>query len=203
VPGEPADCVEITDVERSIENLAGFLRALQDIAFDGAREDAPVNAGRGTPLRQLSDGFAERLRLVEDRVDAKRVQNVWDVAVGAPEWQGPAVWLHADLHPANVLVSGGAITGVIDFGEMCVGDPAVDLASAWMLLPAGAESGFFDAYGGVDQAMIDRARGWVARFALALLEVGHRWEQGLPGGKQTWGPAGHRALERVFASVDL
>ncbi|HEY8720052.1 phosphotransferase [Pengzhenrongella sp.] len=29
----------------------------------------------------------------------------------------PPVWLHGDLHPANVVVSDGTLSGVIDFGE--------------------------------------------------------------------------------------
>ncbi|WP_256370990.1 phosphotransferase [Micromonospora sp. KC207] len=34
----------------------------------------------------------------------------------APGWTGPALWLHADLHPANVLTADGTLCGVIDFG---------------------------------------------------------------------------------------
>lgn len=70
---------------------------------------------------------------------------------------GPAVWLHGDLHPANVVVRDGALVGLIDFGEMCGGDPATDLSAAW-LLPDGAAGRFFDAYGDVDGATIARAR---------------------------------------------
>jgi aminoglycoside phosphotransferase (APT) family kinase protein len=46
-----------------------------------------------------------------------------------------AIWLHADLHPANVLTADGALRGVIDFGDLRVGDPALDLAAGWILLP--------------------------------------------------------------------
>ncbi len=35
--------------------------------------------------------------------------------------------------------------------------------------------------------------------ALGLIGIGQKWEQGLPGGKQTWGPAGWAALERILA----
>jgi aminoglycoside phosphotransferase (APT) family kinase protein len=54
-------------------------------------------------------------------------------------YEGPPLWLHGDLHPANLLVSRGRITGVIDFGDITSGDPAgpvggVDAASA----PCGA-----------------------------------------------------------------
>ena len=47
--------------------------------------------------------------------DVRAVRAVWDDAVSAPEWEGPRVWLHGDLHPANVVVSDGTLSGVIDF----------------------------------------------------------------------------------------
>jgi aminoglycoside phosphotransferase (APT) family kinase protein len=37
--------------------------------------------------------------------------------------------LHADLHPANLLTRDGNFCGVVDFGDMCAGDPACDLAA--------------------------------------------------------------------------
>lgn len=58
-----------------------------------------------------------------------------DEAVAAPDGEDPPVWLHGDLHPAHVVVSDGALAGVIDFGDMCAGDPAVDLAAARVLGP--------------------------------------------------------------------
>src|SRR5258708_7646775 len=42
----------------------------------------------------------------------------------APRWDGPAVWMHGDLHPANLLVTDGQLSGVLDFGLLAVGDPA-------------------------------------------------------------------------------
>ena len=49
------------------------------------------------------------------------------------EWDGPALWVHGDLHSANLIVADGSISAVIDFGDLTSGDPAVDLAVAWML----------------------------------------------------------------------
>ncbi|MCP2342258.1 phosphotransferase [Actinomadura rupiterrae] len=49
--------------------------------------------------------------------------------------------MHGDLHPANVVVSDGTLAGIVDFGDLLAGDPAWDLAAAWVLLPAGTASG--------------------------------------------------------------
>jgi aminoglycoside phosphotransferase (APT) family kinase protein len=121
-------------------------------------------------------------------------------ALAAPVWHGAARWLHGDLHPANVVVRDGMLAGVIDFGEMCAGDPATDLSAAWILLPAGAAGRFFDAYGQADEATITRARGWAVLRALGMIAIGQNGRLGRPGGKPTWEPAGYATLERVLAA---
>lgn len=161
--------------------------------------EAPVSPDRGLPLRFLARHFPEDLDPFAARVPVADLRQVWDEAVEAPEWQGPPLWLHADLHPANVVVADGTLCGVIDFGDLCAGDPATDLCAAWLLLPAGAAGRFFEAYGAADEATIRRARGWAVLRALGLIRIGQAWERGLPGGKRTWGPAGWATLERVPA----
>src|SRR5437762_10334961 len=132
---------------------------------------------------------------------AAAARRMWDGAVAAPQWDRAPSWVHGDLHPANVVVADGTLSGVIDFGELCAGDPAADLAAAWVLLPAGTAPRFLHAYGRADDAMIRRARGWAVLRALVLIRIGQQWEQGLPGGKQTWGPVGRAALERVLSAA--
>lgn len=104
-------------------------------------------------------------------------------------------------HPANVVTADGTLAGVLDFGELCAGDPAADLAAGWLLLPSGgAARRFLDTYARTDEAMIRRARGWAVLRGLHLIAIGRAGDLGLPGGKPTWGPAGRSALERVLAS---
>ena len=102
--------------------------------------------------------------------------------------------------PANVVVHEGALAGVIDFGELCVGDPANDLEAAWILLSDGAALAFFDVYRIADEATIARARGWAALRALSLIAIGVAGDQGLAVGKPTWAAGGHAALARLLAS---
>lgn len=195
VEGEPGDCAPIT-CDGAAETLAGFLQALHQ----SAPAEAPANPTRGIPLAGLRDGFTGALAAVADAASADAAREVWEKAVSAPAWQGAATWLHGDLHPANVVVRDGTLAGVIDFGEMCAGDPATDLSAAWILLPAGTEGRFFDAYGDVDEATVARARGWAVLRALHLISIGRNGRLGLPGGKPTWEPAGRAALERAVAA---
>ncbi|WP_042392085.1 aminoglycoside phosphotransferase family protein [Streptacidiphilus carbonis] len=199
VPGEPADRTPVGRGPEAADTLAGFLRALHR----PAPADAPLSPDRGIPLKAVTDGFDRGVEAVSadwaDRIDVAGMRKVWDQAVAAPEWDGPPLWIHADLHPANVVVADGTLAGVVDFGELCAGDPATDLGAAWLLLPEGAAAGFLDTYAVADEASVRRARGWALRACLGLLSVGRAGELGLPGGKPSWGPAGQAAVERVLA----
>lgn len=194
VDGEPADHVPITSPQAA-GTLAGFLRALHRTAPG----EAPASPDRGVPLATLRPDFDEWFPVVASTDVAAGVRRTWQQAVAADAWQDAPVWIHGDLHPANAVVTGGTLSGVIDFGEMCAGDPATDLAAAWLLLPNSTATRFFDAYANADEATIQRARGWAVLRAVGLIGIGQHWEQGLPGGKQTWGPAGWAALERILA----
>ena len=196
VEGEPADHTPITRPDAA-ETLAGFLAALHQ----QAPEDAPVNPARGGPLAEMHEGVIGGLGLIVDQRTADAARETWEQAVAAPVWRGTPIWLHGDLHPANVVVRDGTLAGVIDFGEMCGGDPATDLSAAWILLPGDTAARFFDNYAGADEATIVRARGWAVARALGLISIGRNGRLGLPGGRPTWEPAGWAALERAVGGL--
>ncbi|MEV4807727.1 aminoglycoside phosphotransferase family protein [Nonomuraea sp. NPDC049421] len=198
VHGEPLDLGTITRGTDAADTLARFLRALHV----QAPADAPISADRGTHPRDCTGGFESWLKEADalDDISAD-VRAVWDDAVTAGEWTGPPVWVHGDLHPANVVVADGTLAGIVDFGDVFAGDPAWDLIAAWLLLPAGTAARFFDAYARADEATIRRARGLAAMKSLFLILMGQNGDRGLPGGKPHWGPLGHAALERVLKGV--
>lgn len=148
--------------------LAGVLRALHT----PAPADAPRNPVRGTPL-------ADRDAAVRERVASGhvphggRVRAAWDDALAAPAWQGPAVWLHGDPHPGNLVVDeAGDLVAVVDFGDVTSGDPATDLATAWLTFDAGARATFRAALADVYPAgdpVWARARGWALCMGTAMV----------------------------------
>jgi hypothetical protein len=166
--------------------------------------DAPGASDFGTHPKDSRGGFEHFLEAVdlgsfgfaEDDIRA-----VWDDAAATPEWPGPRVWVHGDLHPANVVVADGTLAGIVDFGALFAGDPAWDLGAAWLLLPEGGASRFFDRYARADEATVRRARGLAVMKCLFLMLMGQNGDRGLPGGKPTWGPAGRSALGRVLNSL--
>ncbi|KUJ66816.1 phosphotransferase [Streptomyces albus subsp. albus] len=149
------------------EELAGFVAAMRSVTLPGAPK-----AYRGGPLLSQDPSTRaaiEKLRRIpEEGVDCDAAAAVWEEALRAPDWDGPPVWLHADLMPGNLLVDGGRLTAVIDFGCTGVGDPACDLFPAWNLLPAGAREVFREAVG-VDDATWIRGRGRTLSQALIAL----------------------------------
>ncbi|WP_217255063.1 aminoglycoside phosphotransferase family protein [Streptomyces sp. AC602_WCS936] len=193
VPGEPLDRSPISG-DDSAGRLADFLGALHV----PAPAEAPAGSDRGAHPKECTDGFDHFFEAVAPGDIAEGLRAVWDDAVAAPEWEGPPVWVHGDLHPANVVVSDGALSGVVDFGDLFAGDPAWDLAAAWVVLPGGAAARFFDVYAHADEGTVRRARGLAALKGLVLMLIGRNGDRGLPGGKPTWGPAGRAALDRVL-----
>lgn len=199
VPGEPLDHSSLSRGTHAADTLAAFLRALHV----EAPADAPASPDRGGHLTQHTDAVDHLLGAIDlDRIadDVRdEVRSVWEDAVTAPEWKGRPVWVHGDLHPANVVVADGTLAGVVDFGDLFAGDPAWDLAAAWVLLPEGGASLFFDTYAQADEATIRRARGLAVLKGLFLVLMGQNGDRGLPGGKPNWGPAGHAAIDRALA----
>ena len=201
VPGSPADLEPITRGEHAADVLAGFLRALHVAGPADGPADA---AGHGAHPKDSTAGlhyFLDSLDASALGSDATDLHAIWDDAAAAPAWAGAPVWVHGDLHPANVTTIDGTLAGVIDFGELFTGDPAADLAAAWVLLPAGGAGHFFAAYGRADDATIRRARGLALLKSLFLMLMGQNGDRGLPGGKPAWGPAGRAALDRVLSST--
>jgi aminoglycoside phosphotransferase (APT) family kinase protein len=167
----------------------------------------PQRAGRnrqGGPLADSGKGFAHFLKEATDRgliSDPDAVREVWDDALAAPDWTGPTLWLHGDLHPANLLTSDGNFCGVVDFGDMCAGDPACGLAACWILLPDGVIDRLHQSYSSaVDAATLRRTRGWALSKAVACVLIGDAGVHGRPGGKATWGPPADAALQRLTAT---
>jgi aminoglycoside phosphotransferase (APT) family kinase protein len=95
---------------------------------------------------------------------------MWEAALAAT-WNGPPVWVHGDVAPGNLLVRGGRLAAVIDFGCSAVGDPACDLVIAWTYLDAPARAAFRDALP-LDDATWTRAAGWALWKALIVLAHG-------------------------------
>lgn len=167
--GEPG--LRVPREQRSgwAEPLAGALAALHAPAHG----DVPVNPFRGVPLAHRAPAIAARFAALRELgtvspAEGAALQALWDAAVNAPPWSGPAVWIHGDLHPGNVIARGAELIALIDFGDLTAGDPAYDLGIAWLAFEAPARAAFRSALHH-DAATWTRARGWAAAVTLIFL----------------------------------
>jgi aminoglycoside phosphotransferase (APT) family kinase protein len=182
----------VTDAEDAGRRLGQFLAALHR----PAAPSAPFNPWRSVPLSDRAATFEAALPHLGTGSAAVAEQaglrQVWQRALDAPPYPGPPVWVHGDLHPANTLIGDGSLVGVIDFGDLCAGDPATDVAAVWLLLPPEGLGPFTAAYGGVDPGLAARSLGWASLFGLILHELGTH-------GRPTYDRMARAALDRILS----
>jgi aminoglycoside phosphotransferase (APT) family kinase protein len=111
-------------------------------------------------------------------IDVDAITAVWDEALALPSCEPPGTWIHSDTAPGNLLVRGERLVGLIDFAGISRSDPAIDLGTAWNLLPARLRPAFREALD-VDDATWLRSRAWSLSQACLQLPYYHRTNQPL------------------------
>ena len=158
--------------------LARFLRELH------GRDTAPLVAAGLPPdeLGRLDAG--KRLRLARERLPTLEAANIqgartavaW-LAANPPEPldERRRTVVHGDLYARHVLLDGGRKpVGIIDWGDVHLGDPALDLAIAHLLLPPTAYPAFRAAYGPIDERTWRAARYRALYHAILEVDYGIR-----------------------------
>ncbi|TYK43434.1 phosphotransferase [Actinomadura decatromicini] len=165
------------DAERGAlaAEIGAFLRALHDPAL--VRE-----AGQGLPLDPMRRADpALRAERTFPCLDALAALGAWDrdPAVEAflaaardrrPPDGGPVV-VHGDLHVRHLLLGpDGRAAGIIDWGDVCLADPAVDLSLAYAGFGGDARAAFLAAYGPVPADREAAARALALNLSATLAE---------------------------------
>ena len=131
--------------------LGTFLRALHD-------PDVLVDLGADLPYDPMGRGDMDvRVPRTRERFAALVGAGLWTVPPRADRLLAEAadlappdglVLAHGDLHARHVLLDReGVPSAVIDWGDVCVGDPSIDLSPYWSLLDAPGRAAFREAYG--------------------------------------------------------
>lgn len=166
--GENATLERLHDLDRAARDLARFITALQRIASSGGPLPGTHNFFRGVPLARRDAGTRDAIAALRGTLDAGAATAAWEAALRVPAWDRPPVWVHGDLQSGNLIAARGRLSAVIDFGGLCVGDPACDLMVAWNLFPAETRKVFRAALS-VGDATWARGRGWALSVALVGL----------------------------------
>jgi aminoglycoside phosphotransferase (APT) family kinase protein len=152
------------DLPRAAIDLVELLAALRRIDPTGG----PPPGGRGGSLRPRDEHTRAGIAALGDLIDAAAVTEAWETALAVPEWDGAPVWIHGDLDARNLLVRDGQITGLLDWGATCVGDPACDVKVAWAVLDTETRPVFRELLE-IDDATWARGRGWALSQAIIAL----------------------------------
>ena len=164
IPGEGAALDRIDDPVTFALDLAGVIRSLQAIPTEGA----PSARNRARPLHEYDGSTRLAIERASHLIDAAAAMAVWEQALAAPPYDGPAVWVQGDLE-GNCLVHEGRLCGIVDWGSACAGDPAVDVQVVWSpLFTDRSRRAFLDALD-VDEATLARSRGAAVNQACAAL----------------------------------
>jgi aminoglycoside phosphotransferase (APT) family kinase protein len=164
VPGEAAGPDTIDDAVVFALELAEFIRRLQGVSIVGA----PPASNRARPIQAYDSSTRLAIADASHLIDANAATAIWEEAMAAEPHTGPPVWVHADLE-GNCLVRDGRLSGLVDWGSACAGDPAVDVQVIWSpLFTAASRVAFLGALA-IDGATVARSRGAAINQACAAL----------------------------------
>jgi aminoglycoside phosphotransferase (APT) family kinase protein len=161
--GETFASDRIGDEGQAAADLARFVGQLRRIDPSGA-----PRSRRDTPMRLRDAEARAAIRSLRGVVDTVAATAAWETSLRAPAWDGNPAWTHGDLLPPNLLVSGGRISAVLDFGNVGMGDPAVDVIPAWSVFSNDGRDAFREALD-VDDATWTRGRGFALHQALLII----------------------------------
>lgn len=153
----------VDDEREAARTLAKFVFELRAA---GIPPDAP-HAGRD-PLRTLDVETREAIEASSATIDRDASILAWERALRAPAWDERSTWIHADLLRPNLLIHGGRLAAVIDFGGAGIGDPATDVIAAWAVFGSPGRTVYRTSLG-VEDGTWERARGIALHQAVLII----------------------------------
>ena len=166
LPGrEPADAALDEDERVSFGGQLGrFLRTVHAPETQAAVDPdgvLPVDFNRRADMAvrvpRARENLTQLRKLGLWRAPAQ-VERILASAENLAPPSGELVLVHGDLHLRHVLLVHGAIAAVIDWGDVCLADPCIDLVLVWSLLTPPGRERFFAEYGPVTEEQRLRSR---------------------------------------------
>jgi aminoglycoside phosphotransferase (APT) family kinase protein len=161
--GQPFARDRAGDERGAAADLAHFVRELRRVDRSGG----PASR-RDRPLRERDAETRAAIESLPRSIDTEAVTAAWETSIRSPAWDGSPVWTHGDLLPPNLLVEHGRLSVVLDFGNLGVGDPAVDVIPAWSVFSVEGRRAFRSALG-IDDATWTRGRAFALHQALLII----------------------------------
>lgn len=160
VPGTTACRARLTALERHnlAPTLAHALKCLHGFSLTALEELAlPHDILRRMDLSHRKPKLAELLKTLQEQklLPPKQIAAITAFVAQLPEQtppQRPCGLCHGDLYARHLIVdTTKQLTGLIDWGDVHLGDPAVDLAIVYSFLPPETQPIFWQVYGAVSE----------------------------------------------------
>jgi aminoglycoside phosphotransferase (APT) family kinase protein len=157
IEGTPASEANKRPLSKTVmpQALSGFLTALHEFELPVGVE-LPSDEIRRSDLSFRLGKFLSLIRKQCDPIGSNLGNRLGDLAMRLVKEAKPASKLclvHGDLYPGHVLINASGLpVAVIDWGDVHLGDPALDLAVAYNMLNRSAREAFFWKYGADEHA---------------------------------------------------
>lgn len=161
----------------SIKKLAIFLKKLHSIHEKQAREiGADYQVFDRMDVNGTINNFTERV----DKINIRKIASI-DLQVFNQEIQiakaiklpVTKVLVHGDLYCRHLMFDKSELVGIIDWGDVGINNPAVDLSVIFSFYPESCHGTFFDIYGSVDSQTLTYARFLGLYSAMTIMLYGH------------------------------
>ena len=162
IDGSPYQEDLIGDERRVAYDLVNFILELRSIDMLGAPR------GGRRPLVELDAATRSAIESARGVIDTETISAAWTRSLESPPWDGKPVWIHGDLLRSNLLIQGGRLYAVLDFGGVGIGDPGADVVPAWSVFNKVGRETFRQALA-VDDDTWSRARGYALHQALMII----------------------------------
>ncbi len=176
VPGQTA-CQANLDTAARIRLaplLGQFLKTLHQLEIKRFKQlGAPADLMQKVDIEVRSPQTLERLKTATELGLIHNPKPFYDflesLSAKTPA-DRPVCLVHGDLYIRHLVVDlNQHLTGVIDWGDAHLGDPATDLSVVYTVLPPEAHALFWEEYGAVDPLTLQLARFRALFHSLALL----------------------------------
>jgi aminoglycoside phosphotransferase (APT) family kinase protein len=134
LPGEIATADGLAASHVFAHDLATLIKAFRETDMRGRHFSG---TGRGGRLADHDEWMTTCFRESDGLLEVAQLRALWARFRQLPSLRHD-VMSHGDLIPANLLVQGERLAGVLDGGDFAAADPALDLVAAWHLLDGAA-----------------------------------------------------------------
>lgn len=167
VPWFEGEIAQKTQWQDPRNDLLPFFEKLHNMKVD----EAPHNPFRSCLLKEKEAGLLPRIKRLRVKGLFQPIhQKIWQNATLAPG--ETRVLIHGDLHPGNILLHRGKLAAILDWGDLCLGERAVDLASLWLISISEEERQLCFKEMHVSRETICKSKGWALFYGVLFSDLG-------------------------------